>query len=290
MIIRLLIVSFIMMLSYEVQSQAHDRFRNFHGIAVEGNHFFEAEGVEIFVRLSEQSLNEKGIAKMIKQYKMKGAVRKDTLIGNKAIMLVKKEMQGDTEAISVCYLLYKDDYLTTAIGFMGPVRNVSLEHFFVQAWLDKSVPESVYTAPTADLIDFIGRPIKLGGVCRWMSPHNVQCPNYGQMSWSVFDSEEAAVRNNKLVAERGRKKSIADIQEEVEVPVTFEGVQVKAKKVKVKIQVPKFVMGGSNVLIVYYITANVRNKYVSCVLSQYTDDTQTDGLAPLLKEVMSLDK
>lgn len=47
-------------------------------------------------------------------------------------------------------------------------------------------------------------------------------------------------------------------------------------------------MGGSNILIVYYVTGQVRGKYVTCILSQYTDDVNGDMLAPLLSEVLTL--
>lgn len=47
-------------------------------------------------------------------------------------------------------------------------------------------------------------------------------------------------------------------------------------------------MGGSNILIVYYVTAELRGKNVACIMSQYTDDINARDLAPLLGEVMKL--
>jgi hypothetical protein len=49
-------------------------------------------------------------------------------------------------------------------------------------------------------------------------------------------------------------------------------------------------MGGSNVLVVYYVLAPVRNRYVACVLSHYTNDVNASNLPPLLAEVMRLGK
>lgn len=283
-----MLVALLVLLMNTVQAQDSDRFRNFHGLVVEGNHFFEAEGTEIFIRLSEHSLDEKGISKMTKAFQMKGAQRKDTVIGKEAVVLVKKEMQNGAELTSVCYLLWKDDYLTTAIGFASFKRDVSLEHFLVQAWLNKTVPKYVYTTLSVTMFDFAGRNLPLGGACRWMSPHNVQCPDYGQMSWSLFDSEQAAQEHRDLKLAMLRNKNLTNVQEQKEVPVMFEGVEVMAIKLRVKIKVPKLIMGGSNVLEAYYIVAKVREKYVSCVLSQYTDDAREGTLAPLLAEVMSL--
>lgn len=272
-------------------AQDNNRFKNFHGIVVEGNHFFEAEGYEMFVRTADYALNEKGISKMIKQYDMKGAHRTDTVFHDKSIVLVKKEMQNGFELTSVCYLLPEDDYSTTVIGLAGFGRNISLEHFLVQAWLNKSIPDDVYTSLSiGGSFNFMGRKVSLGAMCRWMSPHNIQCPNNGQMSWSIFDSEQAALANRDLQIALTKNKSLTNIKSDTLVPVTFEGVKVQARKTEVKIKLPTLVMGGSNVLIVYYVVVNIREKYVTCVLSHYTDDVGGKTLAPLLREVMTLDE
>jgi hypothetical protein len=47
-------------------------------------------------------------------------------------------------------------------------------------------------------------------------------------------------------------------------------------------------MGGSNVLVVYYVTGKVRGKFVTCVLSHYEDDKGANKLPPLLSEVLEL--
>ena len=68
----------------------------------------------------------------------------------------------------------------------------------------------------------------------------------------------------------------------------FEGQVTKAVKTKIKLKVPKFAMAGSNILIAYYVTGLVREKYVTCVLSHYTDDVNANKLPPLLNEVLEL--
>jgi hypothetical protein len=72
------------------------------------------------------------------------------------------------------------------------------------------------------------------------------------------------------------------------VDVIFEGADIKALKVKYKFNIPQIIMGESNVLIIYFVTTEVRNKFVSCVLSHYTDDYNAKTLPPLLNEVMQL--
>ena len=47
-------------------------------------------------------------------------------------------------------------------------------------------------------------------------------------------------------------------------------------------------MGGSNVLIIYYIAQEVRGKYIHCVLSYFDDQAKAGKLPPLLSEVMRI--
>ncbi len=48
-------------------------------------------------------------------------------------------------------------------------------------------------------------------------------------------------------------------------------------------------MSGGKTLTIYYIATEVRDNYVSCVLSFWNNDTITEnGLAPLLEKVMRL--
>ncbi|MNY42069.1 hypothetical protein D3C86_1769290 [compost metagenome] len=76
---------------------------------------------------------------------------------------------------------------------------------------------------------------------------------------------------------------------ESEVTVIFEGQEVKAMK-RIMVANPPGALGGSNVVIVYYVVAKVRGRYVSCTLSHYTDDVgvKQNKLPPLLAEVMQL--
>ena len=126
----------------------------------------------------------------------------------------------------------------------------------------------------------------MGPVCRWMSPHNIQCPNYGQMNWAIFDNLQQAEEYRDTHFEMARNRSLVDIKEDKWIALKFEGQETKARRTKVKIQIPKLVMGGSNMLVVYYVTGHVRGKYVTCVLSHYTDDIGADELPPLLSKIL----
>ena len=73
-----------------------------------------------------------------------------------------------------------------------------------------------------------------------------------------------------------------------EVDVYFKNSETKAIRSKEKIKLPELVMGGSNILIIYYVSTKVRDRYVTFLLSHYTDDVNADSLPPLLSEVMAL--
>jgi hypothetical protein len=108
------------------------------------------------------------------------------------------------------------------------------------------------------------------------------------MSWAIFDNQKQAEEYRDTHFEITKNKNLTDIKEEKWIMLKFEGQETKALKTRVKIQLPKFAMGGSNILIAYYVTAQVRGKYVTCILSHYTDDVGADKLPPLLSEVMEL--
>ena len=121
-----------------------------------------------------------------------------------------------------------------------------------------------------------------------MGPHNIQCPNYGQISWSTFRSTEKAKQSINANYQITANKKLGEVIEKDSVDVVFEGVETKALKTKYKIKIPQLIMGGSNILIIYYVAEEIRGKSIACVMSQYTDDVNAKELAPLLQEVMKL--
>ena len=187
------------------------------------------------------------------------------------------------------YLVPINQSMTSVVGFARSMdRDISLERDFVKTYLSGKIPDFVFTSVEIDSIDFAGRTIQLGPICHWMAPHNIQCPDRGQMNWAIFDNLKQAEEYRETRLEMAKRKTITDVKEEKWIDIKFEGQTTKALKTKIKIQVPKLVMGGSNILVVYYVTGLVRGKYVTCVLSHYTDDVGADKLPPLLSEVLEL--
>jgi len=287
---RLLFLTLSLILSQQLLGQDESRFRNFHGIKhpQNGVDFFEAEGYDIFIQQVDNGLDEKGISKIRKKYSIKdGQLTTDSVVNIK--VLSKVEQQGDVHVYYTYYLLSDTPKKSKVVGFVkARTRDIELERTFVRSCLSNTIPAFVYTGLETDSIDFIGRTIKLGPMCRWMSPHNIQCPNYGQMNWALFDNLKQAEEYRDTHFEMTKNKNLVDLKEEKWMKLKFEGQETKALRTKIKVQLPKLVMGGSNILVVYYITEQVRGKYVACVLSHYTDDAGAEKLPPLLSEVMEL--
>jgi hypothetical protein len=287
---RLVTLTLLTVLSHGLFGQDENRFKNFQAIKhpESGVLFLEAEGYDIFVESLDFGLNEKGISKIKKKYSAKNAQLTTDSVTNLKVLAMTEQKNGVTVYFTY-YLHPVSEESSTIIGFIRPkARDIGLERDFVNSQLSNKIPSFVYTSLYIDSIDFVGRKIDLGSACRWMSPHNVQCPNYGQMNWAIFDNQKQAEEYRDTHFEMTKNKNLTDIKEEKWITVKLEGQETKALKTRVKIQLPKFAMGGSNTLIAYYVTAQVRGKYVTCILSHYTDDVGADKLPPLLSEVMEL--
>ena len=120
----------------------------------------------------------------------------------------------------------------------------------------------------------------------------MQCPSYGQMSWSVHGTLESAQRdiNSQVTRIFSLKKGKAVL--DTTVAVVFEGVEVPARKITYDftgLTSLLLTMEGGKRLNIYFVVAPVRDNYVSCVMSFWdTDQINKSGLPPLLEKVMSL--
>jgi hypothetical protein len=284
------ILMYCLLLCHCVWAQDDDRFKNFQGIKHPENNvdYFEAEGYDIFIQTVDNGQDEKGIAKIKKRYSVKDAeLKMDSVLGLN--VLLDKDHQGGIDTYSTYYLIPGAAKKTTVVGFVrAKNRDTGLERDFVERYRTNRIPSFIYTKLEIDSIDFVGRTLKLGRICNWMSPHNIQCSNYGQMNWAIFDDLRQAEEYRDTHFQMTKHKNLVNVKEEKWITLKFEGQETKALRTKVKIQLPKLVMGGSNILIVYYVTGQVRGKYVTCVLSHYSDDVGASKLPPLLREVLEL--
>lgn len=268
-------------------------FQNTQGILGEGsNAYFNSEGYDISQEDIEVMFDEKGIRKLMNKLD----IPKGTLVSESPdfpkVKIIEHAVHEGNAATNYVYYLSSHKYGFTRVVCFGTSsgRIPSFEKEFYRAMITHSFPKSIMTSMEIDTIYFAGRQLDLSTICKWMGPRNLQCPNYGQMNWSEFSD---SLRASQLIVNQKFINSMNDnmtIQSEKVVNVVFEGQEVTAIHQVVKVHIPQLIMGGSNVLIVYYVLANVRGRYVACVMSQYTDDNglKNNKLAPLLAEVMEL--
>ena len=270
-----------------------------HGLSENGNQIYEISGYTISVVKNKAKFQEKDIKKLKKKYYLTNitAEYSDETLGceNKIIestYIIDKDLP-DVLANQLCYILPYDEKELIVILFQTTEnRNRKLEQEFLKAYFDKELSKYVTNIDrwTADSLNFVGRTIELGGACRWMSPNNVQCSGLGQMSWSTFETlEDAKLNNQTLLSKKDLEKSGFMVISEKDINILFEEIPTIAKRMVYKIKMPKFLMGGRNILVVYYVVQKVRGTYVSCILSYYAKKEDDYELAPLLKEVMSID-
>lgn len=142
-----------------------------------------------------------------------------------------------------------------------------------------------FTTPPNDSV--LLRTIELNSSCQRMNVNSIQCLYIGQMNWSLHKSLEGAKMQTQVQYEATKGKG--KLLEEEEVPIIFEGKESTAIRTLYKIKVPKIVMGCSNELINYYVSEEIRGRYISCVLSHYSNDSLTEnGVPALLAKVMKL--
>lgn len=252
--------------------------------------FYNLEGYTVFVMDYEYNYDEKGFKKLKKKLNLDKdtPVTDDNDIANiKTINSSHKE--GEAIAFSKHFISKTANGKIKVVGFSTLCkRDTEIENTFYNSIINNQIPESVYTPMMIDSIEFANRYIKLGPVCRWRETRSVQCPYRGQINWSEFHSEERAQQMIKGQMAVNADLNMGEILEEKEIDVIFEGMSVKAIKRKLKIKLPKLVMGGSNILYIYYLVGEVRGTYVACVMSHYDTDAPEGKLPPLLSEVMEL--
>ena len=268
-------------------------FSNAHGLKRGTSLYFEVEGYDVFTYdFDNLYFDKKGIKKAKKKFKIEkensGNVDSISGIQNKYFVTDYKYADNLNQK-SVFYFIPTANNKIKTIAFSRALeRDIDIERLFVKSIINETIPASVYTQPNTDSVPFAGRFIYLGGACRWMSPHNVQCPDFGQISWSTFRTIDDAKKSAETHFLITSNKAIGKVLEKDSVNVIFEGVETKALKTKYKIKIPQLIMGGSNVLIIYYVAEEIRGTNIACVMSQYTDDVNANDLAPLLQEVMEL--
>ncbi|MBX2959329.1 MAG: hypothetical protein KF732_05165 [Flavobacteriales bacterium] len=289
------IISFLLIISNNAYNQNIDSlFIDAHAVNLGYGEEYQIERYFIHDKIEKFNHGEKGISQIKRKYslskKLVSSFNPEIKIEHK-LLIDKKDVGKNITLTTICYIIpYKYDL--TQVLFLQTYfdRNINIENQFVNYFIGDSIPEYIKNSAAIDTIDFIGRKIILGNICDWRGPHNISCANKGQMSWSIFQNEKMAEQDIIIRRHLASNSNLSSIQSEEKVSILFEGIPTTAIKTTMKISVPKIIMGGSNTLIIYYITQKIRNKNVSCVLSYYTNDSTLGELPPLLSEVISLIK
>jgi len=279
--------------SYSQNLNSWEIFLHTHGIKQEPATFYEIEDYSIFVQIHKYKFDEKGINKVKCMYAINKeliAITDSTIMPCNIYVTSEVRTKNVTQS-NVYYILPKGSNEIKVIGLQTTnLRNEELEKFMVKAILINSIPKESYTTMAIESINFAGREIKLGNACHWMKPHNIQCSNLGQMNWAEFGDIDRAKKMIECQMDITENKNAGTALKKDTIDVVFEGNDTKALKMTYKVNVPELLWAGSNILVIYYIATNVRGRYIGCVLSHYADDISSDGLPPLLSEVMILKK
>jgi hypothetical protein len=259
-------------------------YQNFHAIRQEQIDFLEGEGCQIFIEKSNLPFNGRGLYYIKKKYSIVGNEQhNDSIDSLPCIKLVTIDSENYPFGTYVHYILPNQTGGTTVIGFGWQIaRRIDFEESLVYDFIKNKIPPSIYTNQELDTVDFVGRKLKVYSECRWMSPHNIQCPYMGQMNWSIFDNESKAKEYQEGKLKINTNIDFASTLSEKWIELKIEGVKTRAFMRTVKINVPQLKEEGSDILITYYVVAKIRGKFIACVLSHYSDDINAENVPPFL--------
>ncbi len=255
--------------------------------------FYDIDGYSITQFENSKPFNNKTIKSLKKKFDIdkEDSGSKSDKMDNTHLYFSKSVEEEHRSGFEDSYIYRNDRGTTTFVQLNSMLaRNDSIETTFLKLLTNRELPRYIFTPWEVDSIYFANRFIKLGPVCKWQDIRNIQCPHLGQMDWSEFSTRERAEDYIKQRIHITREKSLSDFISQEEIPVIFEGVNTTAQKFALKIKVPKSILGGSNILYIYYVVAKIDQKYVGCILSHYSNDDKAPGLPPLLSEVMSFGK
>jgi len=277
--------------------QTYDSILNrLNGITNEGFDFYNIDGYEISSIKMKAAFSKKNIRKKYKKLKIKedDLSSTDTTINFQNYYAHKTEkVDEEISAHSSYYFIETEEDEITAVTFNSCNKeDIEFQRRIVSLIINKEIPDSVYSLLSTNNVNFGGRTISLGGNCRWMNINNIQCSGYGQMNWSVCKTKEISdytIYTHRRTMELQNKGKV--ISEEL-VDVIFEGVETKATMIIFDftgITSALVGMSGGETLTIYFVSAPVRDNYISCVMSFWNNDRiNASGLAPLLEEVMML--
>ncbi len=260
--------------------------------------FYTDEGIDFTSQTFSNSFSLKSLKKIFRLYKIKkdDIKMRDKNLDYPNYYVSKNDKITDDLMQFNSYYFVEGKENRVSVFWFGSVNKQDrfFERKYISRVLNDSIPESAFIDPSKmRAIDFAGRVLKLSNnECHWANVNSIQCPYYGQISWSLHKSlEEAEHRTSTQILLTKSKKNSKVISEET-VNVEFEGKPTSATKIIYDIKgfngLLAGVSGAKN-LTVYYVSIMVRGTYMSCVMSFWNNDVKTEnGLPPLLDEIMKV--
>lgn len=293
-IILVILISFFA--SHTFGQRSNELFSRLRAISNGGIDFFNIDGIEITSQNINSEFSKKNILKRFKKYLIteNDLNTGDISIQNQHFKTIKSEqISPETIQKTSYYFIENKNKGITAITFANINKvNSEFEKEFISLIINDKIPKSIYEPIEIDSINFAGRKIALGKNCHWMGINNIQCPYYGQMSWSVHKTLESASQSITNQYHIIKAKKGGKIASEELVDVIFEGTEVKAQKVTYDFKgITSLLtkMSGGKYLTIYFVASATRNNFLSCVMSYWDNDSiNKSGLPPLLEEVMML--
>lgn len=294
--ILLLVVSAILIAVAAFAQNENQMLNRIQGIYSDGIDFFNVDGIEITSQTKPEEFSKKNILKHFSKLKIKekDLMQGDSALGFRNFYVVKKyeEPKGVPNSVSYYFVENKNNQILAVTFASLMATNQALERQLVPLLRDGAIPPRVFNSFGTDSINFAGRKIKIGRNCAWRGVNNMQCPSYGQMSWSVHATSESAQQDIDTQVARIFNQKKGKTVLDTTVAVIFEGTEVPARKIVYDftgITSLLLTMEGGKRLNIYFVVAPVRNNYVSCVMSFWdTDQINKSGLPPLIERVMSL--
>jgi len=289
------IVTLIYLFTFICFGQNDNLFNRLRAINNNAMTFYNIDGISISHQIFNYSFGEKNLKKIYRKY----SIKKNDLKTTTDNLDIKNYKVTKTVAIdenlkqtNVYYFVENKENKIDVFWFGYNGDSIqSLEHEIISSISNDRVPDNCFSSSNTDKINFVGRELELGGNCYWTNINSIQCPYNGQMNWSIHKTKESADLSNKYQLALTKSKKSGKIISEASVEIEFEGVLTKAKKVIYDFNgLTSLVAGGEN-LTIFYVSEKIRNRNISCVLSFWNNDNITsNGLTPLLEQVMKYSK
>lgn len=266
-----------------------------HGVRSNSAMILNIAGYEVIVDQVRGKISQKNFQTLIKGFSL---TKKDTALLDSSFgiptMHLHQKVEGYDSFLREILFVQKNSDTVLGISISGRVADKAFYKNIFDAVTQYGFPDSVLSNMGDTTFPFVGRPIRIGRRCQWRGPNAIQCSGFGEINWSMHPTKFDAELMTTLQELKNREIHQLKVDSQEMITVIFEGEEVLAKKISFTVKGFTGIIAkaeGSKNLIVYYVTAFVRGRFISCVLSYWTSDyIEPEGLPPLLGQLMKFKK